>query len=180
MTAHVTVEPQQFTFVAYDAQEIAGLVSDLAERLGVSNPIRVEVDETNPLGRMSSRVDGASSDATIVLNFQSGAFENTKQLQTFDRDHATRSIGRVLLRARDRQRPDFADAPDDADLSNTQSTSWDAYCAGRLSQLHIDINQQAYRYDFRNRFGFTDEADARFDALWAATDLGWHDLPGID
>ena len=45
--AKVTVIPEEFTFVKYDAAEIAGIVADLAERLGVANPIRVVVDETS-------------------------------------------------------------------------------------------------------------------------------------
>ena len=35
-TAKVTVSPEEFTFVKYDAAEIAGIVADLAERLGVA------------------------------------------------------------------------------------------------------------------------------------------------
>jgi hypothetical protein len=179
MTTHVTVAPERFTLVAYDADQIAEIVRDLAAQLGLSNPMAVEVDEKTPLSKMSAVVDGTSSDDTITLRLQSGALEDTKHLTNFSEGHARRSLGRVMLRARDRLRPDFADAPDDLALTNAQNAAWDAYCAGRLERLGLDPVQQQYRYDFRNRFGFSDEIDTVFDQLWAADDLGWHDLPTL-
>ena len=43
---------------------------------------------------------------------------------------------------------------------------------GRLERLGVETNQQRWRYNYRNRFGFHDGVDAAFDALWAADDLG--------
>jgi hypothetical protein len=177
MSTHVTVAPERFTLVAYDADQIAEIVRDLATQLGLSNPIAVEVDEKTPLSKMSAVVDGSSSDDTITLHLQSGALEDTRHLTNFSEAHARRSLARVMLRARDRLRPDFADAPDDLALTNTQNAAWDVYCGGRLERLGLNPVQQRYRYDFRNRFGFTDEVDSVFDRVWAADDLGWHDLP---
>ena len=51
--------------------------------------------------------------------------------------------------------------------------------ADALMRLGLDPIQQRYRYDFRNRFGFSDEVDCVFDQLWSADDLGWHDLPTV-
>jgi hypothetical protein len=177
MSTHVTVAPERFTLVAYDADQIAEIVRDLATQLGLSNPIAVEVDEKTPLSKMSAVVDGSSSDDTITLHLQSGALEDTRHLTNFSEAHARRSLARVMLRARDRLRPDFADAPDDLALTNAQNAAWDVYCGGRLERLGLNPVQQRYRYDFRNRFGFTDEVDSVFDRVWAADDLGWHDLP---
>jgi len=179
MTTHVTVMPEQFTLVAYDANRIAAIVRDLASLLGLSNPMAVEVDERTPLSKMSAVVAGTSSDHTITLRLQSGALEDTKHLTNFSEAHARRSLGQVMLRAKDRLRPDFADAPDDLALTNAQNTAWDVYCGGRLERLGLDPIQQRYRYDFRNRFGFSDEVDCVFDQLWSADDLGWHDLPTV-
>jgi hypothetical protein len=179
MSTHVTVAPERFTLVAYDADQIAEIVRDLATQLGLSNPIAVEVDEKTPLSKMSAVVDGSSSDDTITLHLQSGALEDTRHLTNFSEAHARRSLARVMLRARDRLRPDFADAPDDLALTNAQNAAWDVYCGGRLERLGINPVQQQYRYDFRNRFGFTDEVDSVFDRVWAADDLGWHDLPTL-
>jgi hypothetical protein len=173
----VTVAPERFTLVAYDADQIAEIVRELAAQLGLSNPIRVEVDEKTPLSKMSAVVEGMSSDDTITLRLQSGALEDTRHLTNFSAARARLSLGRVMLRARDRLRPDFTDAPGDLELTNAQNAAWDAYCGGRLERLGLGPIQQQYRYDFRNRFGFTDEIDTVFDRVWAADDLGWHDLP---
>jgi hypothetical protein len=177
VSAHVTVTPTQFSFVAYDAGEIREIVVDLAERLGLTNPIVVDVDETTPLGKVSSRIEGpSSSNATITLTVQSGALEDTRHLQTFSVARARRSIGRGLLRARDRLRPDFTETPADSDLTNAQTTAWDVYSGGRLERLGLEPIKQQYRYDFRNRFGFTDETDRLFDRLWSGDDLAWTDV----
>ena len=179
MSTHVTVAPETFTLVKYDAARIAEITRELAAALGVTNPIEVEVDEQTPLAKMSAVVDGASSDATVTLRLQSGALEDTRHLTHFSDTHARLSLGRVMLRARDRMRPDFADAPADLELTNAQNAAWDAYCGGRLERLGLEPVKQQYRYDFRNRFGFSDEVDARFEQVWAADDLSWADLDGL-
>lgn len=179
----VTVVPERFTLVAYDPADIAALVSDLADRIGIPNPVTVEVDERTPLSKMSATVvaaspDATSPDATVLLRFESGALENTKQLTTFGETRARLSIGKMLLRASDRLSGRFDDAPDDISLSNPQNAAWDAYCGGRLERLGLEPVQQQYRYDFRNRFGFGDDIDATFDRLWSAEGLAWSDLSG--
>ena len=83
----------------------------------------------------------------------------------------------MLLKALDRRREDFADVPADLDLTRPQNAAWDAYCAGRLAQLGEPVNEQRFRYNYRNRYGFSDASDARFDEIWSATDLGWDELP---
>ncbi|WP_040494406.1 hypothetical protein [Ilumatobacter nonamiensis] len=174
----IAVTPERFTLVAYDADRIAEITRGLAERLQLTNPIVIEVDERTPLGKMSASVDSASSDATIRLQLESGALEDTKNLTNFSDTRAHLSLGRLLLRASDRLRDDFADAPPDRDLTNAQNTAWKVYCGGRLERLGLAPIQQQYRYDFRNRFGFRDDVDTLFDRLWASENLGWHDLPG--
>ncbi len=172
----MTVRPEVFSFIDYDAAEIARLTSELAGSLGIGNPIVVDVDETTPLGKLSAVVDGASSDALITIRAESGALENTQRFTTFGPRQATVSIGRMLLRARDRLRDDFADTPDDLDLTLRQNAAWDAYCAGRLARHGVEVIEQRFRYNFRNRFGFTDDADAMFDRLWSADDLPWSSI----
>jgi hypothetical protein len=172
----VAVLPEQFQFVKYDATEIAQVVTELAERIGLTNPIRVVVDETTPLAAMSCTIDGTSSDSLVTIHVESGALEDTKHFTNFNRRHAEISLGRMLLRASDRLRPDFADAPNDESLSLREEAAWNTYVNGRLDRLGVESNRQRWRYNFRNRFGFSDDADARFDELWNATDLGWSDL----
>ena len=175
-TAKVTISPEEFTFVKYDAAEIASIVTELAEQLELATPSRVIVDETTPLAKLSEEIDAASSDATITLHAESGALEDRKHPMSFSADVARESLGRILLRAHDRMRPDFADAPSDLDLTLEQNAAWDTYCAGRLARMGVRVNQQRWRYNHRNRFGFRDDVDAHFERIWAADDLGWDDL----
>jgi len=172
----VTVSPTEFNFVKFDADEIASLVNDLATALGISNPIRVVIDETTPLAKLSEEVDGTGPDATITLHAESGALEDRQHPMSFSADNARESFGRILLRAHDRLRPDFAGVPADVDLTLQENAAWDTYCVGRLARLGVRTNQQRWRYNHRNRFGFADGVDAAFDALWSADDLGWTDV----
>jgi hypothetical protein len=187
--AKISITPEVFSLINYDSGEIADVLRSVAERLGIANPIRLEVDETTPLSKMSAelvdengkRVEGSvSSDAVVSLRVESGALEDTQHFTNFSAGRAALSLGRVLLRARDRMRPDFADVAPDVKLSLAENAAWDAYCAGRLERLGLQPNQQRFRYNFRNRFGFSDDVDATFDALWAAEDLAWSDLPRAD
>ena len=175
-TSKVTVSPAEFAFVKYDADEIAEIVGELAALLEISNPIHVIVDETTPLAKLSEELDGASSDATITLRAESGALEDRQHPMSFSADNARESFGRILLRAHDRLRPDFADVPADVDLTLEDNAAWDTYCAGRLARLGIRVNQQRWRYNHRNRFGFDDSVDVAFDALWDSDDLGWPEV----
>ena len=92
---------------------------------------------------------------------------------------ASQSLGRVLLRVRDRLNDGFGDAPPDEDLTLAQVAAWETYSVGRLERLGIDVNQQRWRYNFRNRHGFTDEADQAFNRLWASDGLTWDELEAI-
>lgn len=175
-TAKVTVSPEEFTFVNYDAAEIVAIVAELAERLEIANPIHVAVNEATPLAKVYEEIDAASSDATITLHAESGALEDRKHPMSFSAAGARESLGRVLLRAHDRLRPDFDDAPGDLDLTIEQNASWDTYCAGRLARMGVETNQQRWRYNHRNRFGFNDDVDAQFERLWSSDDLSWSDL----
>ena len=103
-TAKVTVSPEEFTFVKYDAAEIAAIVAELAEQLEIANPIRVVVDETTPLAKVYEEIEAASSDATITLHAESGALEDRKHPMSFSPTGAREALGRVLLRAHDRMR----------------------------------------------------------------------------
>lgn len=175
-TAKVTVTPEEFHFVKYEARDIIDVVVELAELLEVSNPIHVIVDETTPLAKLAAETDGTSSDATLTLRAESGALENTQRFTHFSEEATRRSLGRTLLRARDRLRADFADAPHDLNLSLAENAAWDTYCAGRLDRLGVDMNRQRWLYNYRNRFGFSDDGDVAFDQLYSADDLSWSEV----
>lgn len=178
-TAKVTVEPEVFSLISYDAGEIAEVARDVVARLGIPNPVHVTVDESTPLAKMWATLDGdpSSSDTPIRVTVESGALEDSRRFTNFSATRAALSLAQILVKATDRMRPDFADAPADDELTLRQRAAWDAYCAGRVARAGYRPNQQRFRYNYRNRFGFTDATDAEFDRLWAADDLGWHDLP---
>lgn len=168
----VDVTPEAFRFVAFDSAYIARIAEHLVTQFGLqSHNFRVVVDETTPLARISVALGDP-----IELRFQSGAFEDTRRPRQQSELATTRALGRALMRVRDRLSDDFANAPDDDSLTLAQIAAWDTHVVGRLSRHNIEINQQQWRYNFRNRHGFTDVADVVFDALWSNDRLTWDDV----
>ena len=171
----VTVTPQAFHFVSFDAALIQRVAESLVAALGLDDhPVAIEVDETTPLARVS--VDLGD---TITVRVESGALEDTRRPRMQSETATATTIGRVLLRARDRLVGGFGEAPADVDLSLAQIAAWEVYCVGRLERLGIEVNQQRWRYNFRNRHGFSDDADASFDHLWHSDGLTWGELATI-
>ena len=170
----VTVTPQTFNFVAYDAALIQRVAEELLDSLGLDRDVAIDVDETTPLAR--TRVDIGD---TIAIRAESGAFEDTKRPRQQSENATATSLGRVLLRVKDRLVGGFGEAPADEDLSLAQVAAWDTYCVGRLNRLGIATNEQRWRYNFRNRHGFTDAADEAFDKLWSSDNLSWGELQAI-
>jgi hypothetical protein len=168
----VTVIPQTFTYVAFDADLIARIAGSLAGALGLGDrEVIVEVDETTPLARTSVELGDA-----ITIRAESGAFEDTRKPRQQSENATATSLGRVLLRARDRLLGGFGEAPTDDQLSLAQMAAWETYCVGRLERLGIVANQQRWRYNFRNRHGFSDSADMAFDRIWDSDGLTWGEL----
>ncbi len=181
---NVTVIPNEFRFVSYDADLIARTAATIAESIGLgSTSIVVEVDETTPLARMTLHLPGSpesdAHDGAIVVRAESGAFEDTRRPRHQSEVATANSLGRQLLRARDRLLGGFGEAPADADLTLAQVAAWEVHCVGRLERLGITVNQQRWRYNFRNRHGFSDRADAAFERLWASDGLTWATLDAI-
>ncbi len=170
----VTVEPQIFRFVQFDAVLIARVADQLIQLLGIDRPVHIEVDETTPLARVALELGD-----DITVRVQSGAFEDSRKPREQSETATAANLGRALLRARDRQQGGFGEAPADDDLSLRQVSAWETYCVGRLSRLGLTINQQRWRYNFRNRHGFSDTADHAFDQIWASDGLAWGELEAI-
>ncbi|HEY8548037.1 MAG TPA: hypothetical protein VIL36_23425, partial [Acidimicrobiales bacterium] len=164
----VTVVPDTFTLVDYDAGEIATVAARVWRQVGLpaGAPLRIEVDETTPLGRAWV----ASAEPT-VLGVESGALEHNHRPRQFDPLAAAQLFGRLLLRVRDRLDPAFGDPPADDDLSLPLAAAWDAYCVGRVRRLGYPDQRQRRLYQFRVRHGFTDVGDAAFERLWTADSL---------
>jgi hypothetical protein len=173
----VTVSPQQFQYVHFDAELIRRVAETLTAAMGLDRSVSIEVDETTPLARID--LDLGEPGGTLTVRAESGAFEDTRRPRHQSEAATAASLGRVLLRAHDRLAGGFGEAPADPDLSLAQVAAWNTYCAGRLERLGVPVNQQRFRYDFRNRHGFHDAADLAFDRLWSSDGLTWAELDEI-
>ncbi|MEY4338389.1 MAG: hypothetical protein RLZ14_239 [Actinomycetota bacterium] len=170
----ITVEPQQFSFVHFDAGLIERITRSMVEAIGIDRPVHVQIDESTPLGRVEIEIG-----PTIVIRAQSGALEDSKRPRQQSEVATSATIGRALLRVRDRLEGGFGEAPADDDLSLRQVAAWDTYLAARLQRLGLPVNRQRSVYNFRNRHGFTDVADAAFERIWQADGLTWGELESI-
>jgi hypothetical protein len=168
----VTVTPQTFQFVSFEAAAIQRIADSLVDSLNLSSqPVEIIVDETTPLARITVDVGD-----TITVRAESGAFEDTRKPRQLSETATATALGRVLLRARDRLVGGFGEAPPDSDLSLAQVAAWETYAVGRLERLGVPVNQQRWRYNFRNRHGFHNTSDAAFDSLWSSDGLTWGEL----
>jgi hypothetical protein len=171
----VTVTPESFTLVHYEASAIEEVASRLMSDIGLPAELdlRIEVDEKTPLGRAL-----VASVEPLVITVESGAVEDPKRPRQLSEPGAADVLGRLLFRVKDRLDPAFGDPEPDQGMSLARSTAWDVYAIGRLVRLgyHHYNNRQRRLYHFRNRHGFTDVADAAFERLWTADDLTWADI----
>ncbi len=172
--ATVTVTPDEWQFVAFDSGRIAAVAEKLLGEIGLDVDLKIEGDETTPMGRVST-----SSLEPLVVAVESGAFEDAKRPRQLSEQAVADVLGRLLHRSRDRLDPTFGDPPPDAALTLQQSTAWDAYAVGRCARLGYPVQRQRRLYHFRNRHGFTDAADAAFERLWTGRDLTWSEVAGL-
>jgi hypothetical protein len=167
----IEVAPDEFRLVEYDATTIADVARRVAELVGAGDrSIRIEIDETTPLARISA---STADDGSISVHADSGAFEDSRRPRRLSAEATEIALGRVVMRELDRARPDFAGAPLDHELTLPQLAAWDTACVGRLARLGVRVHQQRWRYNFRNRHGFTDAADAAFERLWSCDQPTW-------
>jgi hypothetical protein len=168
----VTVTPHEFHYVFFDASVIADVAADVLDRLGMADrSLHVEVDETTPIARTTIELGDP-----LHVRAESGAFEDTRKPRQLSEEAVATSLGRVLLRARDRLDGTFGEAPPDDELDLARVAAWEAYCVGRLARAGVPVHEQRWRYNFRNRHGFTDVADGAFDGIWSSVRLTWPEL----
>lgn len=175
----VTVRPDPFTLIAYDAAEIGAIVEDAAALAGVAPgvDIDVEVDEElfAPLvGHTSDVVDG-----TVRLWISGGNLEDSRQPRTFSVPQTRRDLTLAMLRAKDRLSDEFAGAPSERDVSRGERAAWDVFAAGRAERLGVKVRRPAQLYEYRLQHGFTDVADAAFERLWDAETMTWDGIREI-
>lgn len=172
--ADVTVSPDEWHFVSFDGDRIAAVARTLLDELSLDVDLRIEVDETTPLGRAA-----VASLEPLVITAESGAFEDAKRPRQLSEQATADVLGRLLHRCRDRLDPAFGDPPPDADLTLQQTTAWDAYGVGRCARLGYAVQRQRRLYHFRNRHGFSDVADRAFTRLWEGEGLTWADIEAV-
>jgi hypothetical protein len=172
----VTVRPESFSYVEFDAETIRDLAAKLIGEVGLDvQQVIVEVDETNPLGRAE-----ITDTDPLTLRFESGAFEDPKRPRHMSPGGVADVLGRLLFQYRDRIDPAFgAPEADDDDIDLPYLVAWQVYAVARLARLGYRSQRQRRLYHFRNRCGFTDASDAAFDALWTGEDLTWADLTAL-
>ena len=172
----VTVTPDTFTYVSFDADAIRRIADELVAALDLQErTITIAVDETSPLARTEVHL----VDDGIQIRAASGAFEDTRRPRQQSETATATALGRVLLRANDRLTGGFGEAPPDESLSLPQVAAWETYSIGRLERLGVPTNRQRWLYNFRNRHGFTDAGDIAFEQLWQSTGLTWGELCAI-
>jgi len=168
VTSRVTVAPDPFTLIAYDAAEIARIAEDAAALAGVGPGVDIHVDVDEELfaplvGHMTDVVDGK-----VVVWISGANLEDNRRPRHFSAEQARRDLTIALLRGADRLSEGFADAPPDSELTRAERAAWDVYAVGRAARLGVGVARPAQRYDYRLQHGFTDVADAAFDRLWEA------------
>ncbi|MBV8949954.1 MAG: hypothetical protein JOZ99_03700 [Actinobacteria bacterium] len=173
----VTVAPDPFRLVPYDASTIARLAREAAAMAGFPDDVAValEVDEVLPHPLTGTFVDVTGGRVSVWM---SGAnFEDPKRPLKFQEELAFAELVRAFLRAADRLRPEFAGAGPDEDLTDRQRAAWDVWTEGRAQRLGVPgTRPDRLRYHYRLHHGFNDVADDVFDRLWAADALAWTDL----
>jgi hypothetical protein len=172
--ADLEITPGTFQNVFFETTQIEALASRLIEQLGITAPVRIEVDETTPL----SKVRQTSVDP-VVLAVESGALEDNKRPRQFGEVQAADALGRALAKAADRLDGSFGAPSLEERLTLPHLTAWDTYCIGRLVRLGYAPQRQRRLYTFELRHGFTDVALAAFERLWNAESLTWPEIVAI-
>ena len=173
--AKITVTPQTFELVNFEAADIESVAEEVAQAVGLADDVVVEinVDEAEMVGRSKTTLDGKK----IVVDASGGAFESLRKARDFAPERCKAVLGQGLMRARDRLDPAFGDPPADDEISVRLEAAWSTYIEGRLDRRGVLQGRPQRRiYHFRVRHGFNDNVDAVFNRLWNADGLTWADI----
>jgi hypothetical protein len=168
----VTVTPETFELIDFDAAEIAAVAASVADAVGLpeGTAVQLEIDEAVMMAKSASRLDGNA----VLVEATGGAFESLRAARKFDEARCRNVLGAALLRARDRLDPAFGEPPADGDLDVHQETAWATYIEGRLVRLGVVEGRPQRRiYHFRVRHGFNDTVDRVFERLWGDDAPTW-------
>jgi hypothetical protein len=171
----VTLVPEQFTLVKFDADELRALIAETMAAVGfpAGVDVTVEVDEVLPHPLTASVVEVV--DGAAQLWFTGGCFESPQRQNGLSVDNTRVELASSLYRAKDRISEGFEDAPADDEIDDRVRNLWDAYAEARARAAGFPVREQRRRYTFRLYCGFNDVADAEFDRLWSGGPLTWAD-----
>jgi hypothetical protein len=170
--ASLTVTPESFSFVEFTNDEIVAAADHVRSQVGLEDrELHIDVNEESPL----ARVELTSLDP-ISLTVEGGAFEDPKKPRHLSPVLTQLVVGTRLLQAADRLDADFGAPGLEVEVNTRLQTVWDVYSVARLARGGHPAHQQRWRYHWRNRHGFTDQADQQFDRVWTTEGLTWADL----
>ena len=167
----ITIWPPTFTKVEYEASQLAELVRSalaLVPALPPDLDIEVRVDEEQATTRAA-----VVSMEPLVFAADSGALENLKDPRRCGELESTVTFVRLFLEVVDRHSESFGAPELGKPMTHAHKISWEVNLFGRASRLGLRLHSPRFRYDFRNRHGFSDNADRIFDVLWASDDLSF-------
>jgi hypothetical protein len=167
----ITIWPPTFTKVEYEASQLAELVrgaSALVPALPPDLDVEVRVDEEQATTRAT-----VMSMEPLVFAVDSGALENLKDPRRCGELESTVTFVRLFLEVVDRRSESFGAPELGMPTTQAHKISWEVNLFGRASRLGLRLHSPRFRYDFRNRHGFSDNADQIFDVLWASDDLSF-------
>ena len=155
----VTVAPEQFSMVLFDADAIRAWAEAPLDRLGMADRRPPASRSTRPRPSRGCRASWATRS---WCGPRAAPSRTPGGRASSPRSPSTPPSGRTLLRARDRLSGRFESAPADADLTSRRWRRGTPTRSGRLARLGYPVHQPRWIYNFRNRHGFTDEADDAF------------------
>jgi hypothetical protein len=177
----ISLTPETFTLVKYDAAELLAIAEDAATLVGVPEDvsIAIEVDEALPGPLIASAAE--ATPGKLSFWFSGGCFEDPKYQAMLQPEMSKTELAAAFLRGRDRLDGGFEDAPADGEISERQRAIWDVYAEGRLArQGGFVINEPRRRYTYRLRCGFNDVVDAEYDTIWQASSYSWAELEAAE
>ncbi|MGF1598568.1 MAG: hypothetical protein ACFCVK_16850 [Acidimicrobiales bacterium] len=173
----ITVVPETYTKVEYDVGELRecaeralGRIPSLADGLDVE----IRIDEM----QATTRLWIVSLDP-LVFELDSGAVENLRDPRRLGHLEAEVAFSRLFLELTDRWSDAFGAPALGADVSHAHRMAWDVNLYGRVGRLGLRLHTPRFRYNFRNRHGFSDLADRVFDRLWEADGLTWAQIVAL-
>lgn len=177
----VTVGPETFSFVEYAHDNILSVAEQAVREAALPEhaSVHFEVVESSPLGRVTVDVLEPDPPARARFLVEGGAFENLKAPRTFDPDRAAEVLGRLSFRLADVLDPGFGFTGQFDGWPVPRLVAWDISAVGRLHRLGHKVSHDRWLYLFRNRHGFTDDADMAFEALWSGQPSTWDEIRSL-